>query len=196
MIGAMLLGIGLIVGLEPGAQAGAAKEAKPDVAGAVPPRPPEKARVPDFKVVFWFDRVGIRHQVYDLRKGQYTQAVDDWVNRVEYDASGFVLPGHLATVRTVFLDPASPKPESEQLAEAIARQEQRILGRGGSGSSSFGSAYRPVPRVMRDRPARSLLDSRLRLGGDASLRPFFGNLPANSPGPLYPQPVPYSRPHP
>lgn len=196
MIGATLLGLGLIVGLEPGAQAAAAKEAEPAVEGAVPPRTPEKARVPDFKVVFWFDRTGLRRQVYDVRKGQYTQAVDDWVNRVEYDASGFVLPGHLATVRPVFLDPASAKPESQQLAEAIARHEQRILGRGGSSSASLGPVYRPVPRVTTDRPARSRLDGRPRLGGAASLRPDFGNLPANSPGPLFPQPVPYPRPHP
>src|SRR4051794_39025695 len=36
---------------------------------------------PDFKVVFWFDGVTPRHQVYDVRKGQYTKAVEDWVRR-------------------------------------------------------------------------------------------------------------------
>ena len=44
-------------------------------------RPATRARPtpagPDFKVVFWFDGVTSRHQVYDVRRGQYTKAVED-----------------------------------------------------------------------------------------------------------------------
>ena len=88
------------------------------------------ARAPDFKVVFWLDRQGAwRHQVYDVRKGQYTRAVADWVherNRIRYDASGFAHLGGLATVRQVFLDREPGMTEREKLLAAI-RREQDLL---------------------------------------------------------------------
>lgn len=146
-----------------------------------------QARTPDFKVVFWLGEKGLRHQAYDVRRGQYTRAVDDWVNERTFDASGFAQPGRLAVVRDVYLDDEVGQTGREKLASAITRHERRILG------VSRGASHRPADRRYRlfrlnDRPendhAFRPISPRYRPGRSSSL--------AEPP----PFPFPYPRPHP
>jgi hypothetical protein len=168
-----------------------------EVRPAVPAGPPRAAAPPspDYKVVFWFTRSGAwKHQVYDVRKGQYTQAVDDWVHHVEVDRWGFVSPGRLATVRDVFLDRERGADEMEKLASAIRREEAKIVGTGGIDLSprppvrfhtpGLSSGGRPIRR-----PTLNRMEG-VRPPG-MSVSPW-GGLPAYP----FPVPYPYSRPHP
>lgn len=94
------------------------------------PAPAPAAVTPDFKVVYWLDGATLRHQVYDVREGQYTAAVEDWLRqqRPQYDAAGYSVRGRLATVRDVYLSREPGRTESEKLAAAIARDSLAILG--------------------------------------------------------------------
>ena len=77
-------------------------------------------------MVFWFDGKAFRHQAYDVRKGQYTRAVDDWVNRIEFSPSGYVMPGTMATVREVYLKDEPGATEAEKLDAAILRARKAM----------------------------------------------------------------------
>jgi hypothetical protein len=95
--------------------------------GQQAPTPAKPA--PDIRVVFWFDARGaLRHQAYDLRKGEYTKAVDDWVSAVRYDAHGYADPGPMATLRNVRLSEEAGATEPEKLASAIERESRAIVG--------------------------------------------------------------------
>jgi hypothetical protein len=191
-----ILGVGLSVILSGTASAaegpGAPGRRPPAQAVAAAPGSPGKPRnapahsgAPDFKVVFWFTRNELKHQVYDVRKGQYTQAVDDWVHYVEHDASGFLIPGRMATVRNVYLRDLPGETEAEKLKAAIAQQELRILG---TGTESVPLRTR-VPALASPTPLRGLepiaIPPRRWL-----LSPSSGSTPP------YPMPLPYPRPHP
>ncbi|WZO98456.1 hypothetical protein EP7_000035 [Isosphaeraceae bacterium EP7] len=159
------------------------------VANAQPvPNPARPA--PDFRVVFWFDARGaLRHQAYDLRKGEYTKAVDDWVSAVRYDAHGYAVPGPMATLRNVRLSEEPGANEPEKLAAAIVR-EGRAITRGLDVSRLRPSTplmpRTPERRVVA-RPALPPLISTERYADPGRLAP----LPAP-----FPFPVPYPRPHP
>src|SRR5512135_1137054 len=85
---------------------------------------------PDFKVIFWLDGATVRHQAYDIRKGQYTPAVEDWLRRQRprFDEAGYAVEGRLAAVRDVYLAREPGRTESEKLEAAIAREARRFLG--------------------------------------------------------------------
>jgi hypothetical protein len=150
-----------------------------------------RSRSPDYKVVFWFTNTGWRHQVYDVRKGQYTQAVDDWVNHLEFDESGFVRPGRLATVRQVYLTDETGASDSDKLASAITRLEKRLLiakdrTRVDFLAHPFGSVKTRADRTDDSRHrevSRPVASGRVGLGSGPSTY-------------LFPTPYPFSRPHP
>jgi hypothetical protein len=154
-------------------------------------------RSPDFKVVFWYQNGLLKHQVYDVRKGQYTKAVDNWVHRVHYDPSGlYALPGPMAFVRDVFLEEEPGETESEKLANAIARIEERVSGRDRRAlrDRAYIRGYAgPVPGytvpMERERKFRPLpLSSTPSAPGSGGF--------SLAPGPASPFPYPYVRPHP
>jgi hypothetical protein len=156
--------------------------------GQLAPTPARPA--PDIRVVFWFDAQGaLRHQAYDLRKGEYTKAVDDWVSAVRYDSHGYVVPGPMATIRNVRLSEEAGVNEAEKLASAISREGRAITG-------SF-----DVPKLDL-RPSTPFLPRgpERRVVARPVLPPF--NRTERDPDPSYlaprpaPFPFPYPRPHP
>jgi hypothetical protein len=152
---------------------------------------------PEFKVVFWYQNGLLKHQAYDVRKGQYTKAVDDWVHRVRYDSSGlYVVPGPLAFVRDVFLEDEPGKPAPDRLAAAIERIEERVRARDRKALADrvYTRGYEgPVTGVTfpleRERMLRTLPLS------DTLFPPGAGGYSA-APAPAFPFPYPYVRPHP
>jgi hypothetical protein len=158
---------------------------KPTPAGAVPAAPQ-----PDFKVVFWFDGQRFRSQAYDVRKGQYTKAVADWVAHDDIDRSGYAGVGRLATVRNVYLDREQGRTEKEKLASATERELTKIGNfdpRELRGVQMRVQPYvppqpRPVPPQPRPVP-RAYVPPPLRLASPAYAAP-------------QPFPYPYPRPHP
>ena len=101
----------------------------------------------DFLVVIWYrrdDPLGtFAHQVYDVRKGEYTTAVDEWVRNTRTN-----YPAYLVLTRPV-------RPESRARADGEAQgrcghpsrvDDRRRLGRGlprGTGQPRLGSFRRP-----------------------------------------------------
>ena len=133
IIAALLLGVsgGAIPRQEPAAGAArredsrASAESRAAVAGAAAPS------MAEYKVVFWFDGTTWRSQAYNVRKGEYTAAVDEWVNRVKFDAFGFARPGPMATVREISLPEAPAESFKERLAAALPAEIERTPPRGG-----------------------------------------------------------------
>jgi hypothetical protein len=136
---------------------------------------------PDFMVVFWFDGQRFRHQAYDVRKGQYTQAVRDWVDYRPVDASGYLGIGRLATVRKVYLDRERGATEREKLDAATARELSRIEG---FDARRLRWNTLPAPVARAPRAARRVVRA-----------PSLRAVPSGPASPM-PQPLPYPRPHP
>jgi hypothetical protein len=107
---------------------------------------------PDFKVVFWLDGATLHHQAYDVRKGQYTPAVEDWLRqqRPRFDATGYAVEGRLATVRDVYLAREPGRTEPEKLEAAIARESRRVLD---GDVSQLAPPPPPPPGLEANRPA-------------------------------------------
>jgi hypothetical protein len=176
-------------------------------AAAEEPPPP-----PEYKVAFWYRRSDplntFRHQVYDLRKGQYTGAVDDWLRRMQADH-----PDYVAYVKEIRLDPDSGEAEKKQLATAILRENLDRGGpNGGSGVRDPYGIYGGVklgdlmnPGVVPERPRPTGPDpASLYSRGYGFVNSPGANRPPrflSSPGQTLqgipsPFPYPYVRPHP
>jgi hypothetical protein len=169
----------------------------PKPAGPKPPGQPREVgsavaapSMAEYKVVFWFDGTTWRSQAYDLRKGEYTAAVDDWVKRIEFDAFGFVRPGPMATVRKISLPESPVESLRERLAGAIRDELERTLrgkpgppGRRVASPVSIDNAPGPRGHLAPRRPARGTMLT----PGASRVGPF------NPPRPL---PSPYPFPYP
>ncbi len=150
------------------------------------PAPPK----PEYRIAIWYDRARplgtFKYQVYDLRKGEYTRAVDDWLThlRTRY-------PGYEAKLRDVVL--AREKGATDQLRVgavlnrellAAAALEGVFLGvpiaNPGGSQPSFALPASPPDRGFTPLP-RLMPPVRLDLG---------------PPPPSFPVPMPYPRPHP
>jgi len=181
--------------------------ADPPAASDPPPHPP------DYVIAFWYLRsdplTSIRHQVYDVRKGQYTHAVTDWLEtlRTRY-------PAYSAYIKEVRLKPDSDESEKKQLAAVIL---QEFVAKGGpyggfglhDASGLYGSAGRLDTLVGPNR-ARELSDLEKRASVSTYIRGYgFVNTPGASRPPGFlsspsqpssgipsPFPYPYVRPHP
>ncbi len=165
----------------------------------------------EFKVAYWFDRRDplntFRFQAYDLRKGEYTAAVDEWLRRMKTS-----YPRYEAYVKEVRAQSRS------DLATAILNENLAVggptTGTGIRDDHGLGlvnlSSNRPIgyssaytgPSSSRS----SLSFSNSNLFGRSSLgdssQSLLGRPPgsgAYQPSPptyLYPIPYPYPRPHP
>ena len=156
------------------------------------PAPPSAtSRHADFKVAIWYRRDRpldtFRYQIYDLRKGQYTEAVDDWLTLMRTS-----FPTYEAVVRDV--DLAREKGETESLkVGSIIRQE--LLAAAALEGVFIGGAAGGPSRSLYPRPG-------LPPAPEWVGRPFPparglpGTIDLNPPRPSYPVPVPYPRPHP
>jgi hypothetical protein len=160
---------------------------------------PRPAPTSDLVVVFWFrakDPLGtLRYQTYDVRKGQYTTQVDDWLSLVMAQ-----YPDYIAFRRPLDLkgrDPARAVEEAvraerdelaraltqvakDRLREARLRDARLLYERGYLGPTTWGA--RPGSSASRSRVAP------LYPPGDSGYR--------STPRYLFPNPFPYPRPHP
>jgi hypothetical protein len=184
---------------------------------AEPPAPavvnPSSERPADYVVAFWYLRAdpltSLRHKVYDVRKGQYTRAVTDWLEtmRTRY-------PTYAAYLKEVRLSPDSGATEAKQLATVIL---QEYVEKGGpygglgirdeyglyGGAGRLDGLVRPgSPRPLSDLNRRSTVSEYIRGYGfvaspGANRPPNFLSSPGQGssglPGPF---PYPYVRPHP
>jgi hypothetical protein len=141
---------------------------------------------PDVRIVFWYDRKRpletFRHQVYDLRKHEYTPAVERWFKRMRERYEGYD-----AYSRDIVVEREHGDTEKHKIGSAIVR-EFLVVGsaygydfggfaaggsRGPGGVSSFHpTPSRPLPRV-----------------GTSPFIPVAPSVP-------FPVPYPYPRPHP
>jgi hypothetical protein len=171
-------------------------------ATALPPEAESKPVRPSFRVVFWYARKDplktVRWQIYDLRKGEYTHAIDDWLTLLK---TGF--PSYEAFVRDV------ESTELEDVRDMIFREV--VFLSSGLPRPVLGPFKKPSgpPSATSLDVDRYLLNSRLsgRASSMTPLRPR--QLPSSSPSPgfgghigsdsllhAFPVPYPYPRPHP
>jgi hypothetical protein len=148
----------------------------------------------DFVVAIWYRRDQpldtFKYQVYDLRKGQYSKAVDDWLALMRAKYTTYVV-----IVRTVNLDDELGQTESLKVGSVIKREllaaaalQGVFLGK--EGSAGLPRSFLPWPGVQ-PAPVPTLRPSPVRAG-----LPGAGVRNLNPPGPSFPVPMPYPRPHP
>ena len=181
MLPLMIAGLTLMLGQQAPAQA-----ANPSSASGA--RQPAATKG-DYKIAFWFRREkpleSFQYQAYDLRKGEYTREVDDWLAVMQ---SKF--PGYVAFVRDV--DLAHVKGETEPLKVGAIVQEELWAAAAREGiflnpqaRITSGRSQVPITRIERRFP----LVPTQPLGSSG-----FTNL--GPPEPSFPVPMPYPRPHP
>lgn len=158
----------------------------------ISPAPPLAAsRHADFKVAVWYRRdrplETFRYQVYDLRKGEYTRAVDDWLALMKTR-----FPGYLAVLRDV--DLARVKGETELLkVGSIIRQE--LLAAAAMEGVFLGGA--PAGPLRSSLPGPGLPSApELRSLSTPPGQRVSPSVDLNPPRSSFPVPVPYPRPHP
>lgn len=152
---------------------------------------PSLARV-DFKVVFWFRRDRpldtFKYQVYDVRKGEYTSAVDAW-----FDLMRAKHPDYVAFTRDVDLAQEKGKTEERKLGSVIMRELTAAAGLAGVlvGGPPVGLSS-PSPH-WRSRP--SAPSARTALPYSSGPEPS-RSVDLGPPPYTFPVPMPYPRPHP
>jgi hypothetical protein len=139
----------------------------------------------DFVVLIWYRRADplgtFQYQMYDLRKHEYTAAVDDWLREMSTK-----FPGYVVEERAVDLGRERGETEKLKVGSVIHRELMIVAAQSGiilgpsvrTGSSPNAG---PSPSARTTRPARPLQTDRSYL------------VPS---GPSFPVPMPYPRPHP
>jgi hypothetical protein len=168
----------------------------PDAGG---PADPEPLR---FKVVTWYDRDrpfdSFRYRAYDVGKGEYTKAVDDWRSLMDRK-----YPGYTVTVLDVAVTEGDP---ARKIAEAVEEQKyilaKAILRGTGIGSErrGFSSRYSYSSGYLGfgspPSPRRSTSGSPFKNSVPRSFSQRGASDAHSRPWDLYPNPFPYPRPHP
>jgi len=156
-----------------------------------PGRPGATPGHTDFKVVVWYRRDRpldtFKYQVYDVRKSQYTPAVDAWLQllRTKY-------PAYDVTIREVDLAREQGETESLKVGSVIKREllaaaarEGIVIGYGVAGfqlpTIAPKTGLAAPARISQAAPQGTTLDRSSYL---------------NPPGSTFPFPMPYPRPHP
>jgi hypothetical protein len=139
----------------------------------------------DFVVLIWYRRTDalktFQYQNYDVRKGEYTGAVDDWIRLMQEKH-----PAYLVRVRPVDLRRERGGTEKLKVGSVVYRE---LLIAAAESGVVLGAPLEisSGPSVSGGRPARSNLPAALG-GGDRSY--------LNPSAPSFPVPLPYPRPHP
>ena len=142
----------------------------------------------DFKVVVWYrksDALGtFKYEVYDVRKGEYTPNVDEWIKDVQTK-----YPGYYVVLRNVDLLREKGKTEMLKVGSVIQRE---LAVAAASSGLMFGPGLSPSnPRIGSGVATRSTA---------AGARPGSNALPGSSgrdrdyltpASPSFPVPVPY-----
>lgn len=137
----------------------------------------------DVRIVFWYDRSRpldtFRYQVYDLGRGQYTPAVDDWLGLLHRD-----YPAYAAYARDFDLSRGPEDTRAHRTGAAIVREFLAVGLEHGYDFSGVPPGAGAPPIALRALHALP----RLRLAPAPNLQPpSFGQAPF---------PIPYPRPHP
>jgi hypothetical protein len=154
-------------------------------------RPAATPRHTDFKVVLWYRRdrplETFKYQVYDVRKGQDTPAVDAWLQllRTKY-------PAYDVMIREVDLARVPGETESLKVGSVIKRE---LLAAAALEGIVIGD---PVPGFqVRTIAPRTGLEAPTRIRQPAPQGATLDRSSyLNPPGPRFPFPMPYPRPHP
>jgi hypothetical protein len=153
--------------------------------------PSSAARPADYRVVVWFrqDRPldTFNHQIYDVRKGEYSPAVNDWLNLMKTK-----FPAYVVTVRDVDLAREKGATEALKVGSVIRRELMAAAALEGVflGDTGPGPLGRP-PTGRSGLPASPSMIGRPLLPGSPS-----GTIDLGPPRASFPVPVPYPRPHP
>jgi len=157
-----------------------------------PSRPAATPGHTDFKVVVWYRRDRpldtFKYQVYDVRKGQYTPAVDVWIQllRMKY-------PAYDVMILEVDLTREQGETESLKVGSVIKRE---LLAAAALEGIVIGDTV-PRLQVRTIAPRTGLPAAPGMIGRPAPLGSSLrGSNDLNPPGPSFPVPVPYPRPHP
>lgn len=159
-------------------------------AGSVSTSP---ARI-DYKVITWFRRdqplATFKYQIYDVRKGEYSPAVDAWLELMRTKHAGYEV-----TVRNVDLAREKGQTEMLKVGSVIRRElaaaaglEGIFVGDGTATGLNRLPTFMPGLGPPTARPERN----RPEPVGPRIDRSLYANPPTHG----YPFPVPYPRPHP
>lgn len=149
----------------------------------------EPAPAVDYKVVVWYRKTDpidtFKYQIYDLRRNEYTPAVDEWVEMMRTRHPNFEV-----VVRDVDLAREKGPNETRKVGSVVYRE---LLSAAAAQGVFLGGAA-PLERRRYERPAPSTpsLGPMPGYGYSPLLPMYFQNpLPAG-----FPVPMPYPRPHP
>ncbi|WP_165251850.1 hypothetical protein [Paludisphaera soli] len=156
------------------------------------PRPAPAAPRADYKVVAWFDRArpiaSFQYQVYDVRKGDYTPAVQAWVAMM---AEKF--PNYDVAVRDVDLGREEGPNETRKVGAVVHRELLAAAAAEGiflGVDASARSVVSREPLTVRLAPIRGTI-------GPSSYPSFAPMMYPQGGVPMgFPVPMPFPRPHP
>ncbi len=146
----------------------------------------------DFKVVVWYRRdrplETFQSQEYDVRKGQYTPAVEQWLELMKTRYPGYVL-----IVRNVDLEHERGATEGLRVGAVIKRELMAAAALEGVvvGAPAPGLNLRSSNSLAGKGGSTAPPGAFTPLGASRS-----GSLNLGPTGPSFPVPMPYPRPHP
>jgi hypothetical protein len=155
---------------------------------------PTSAARTDFKVITWFRRdqplATFKYQIYDIRKGEYTPAVDAWLELMRTKH-----PAYQVTVRNVDLVREKGQTEMLKVGSVVKRELAAVAGLEGVFVDGGIAAGLGRPPTITAGPGASTAVQWMFRPGPLGPR-IDRSLYANPPSSGFPFPVPYPRPHP
>ena len=165
---------------------------------------PLHAEKADYKIIFWYNRSRpvetLQHEVYDVRKGQFTPAVEAWLRKVNVE-----YPAYMAYARDVDLARTPGATEPLKVGRVILDELDILVGAQGITpgaleaqgitAGAFGAQGITAGAIRSASP----FSNEPRGPGYVAPLPFPGSRyrPMYGPPPyLFPTPYPYPRPHP
>jgi hypothetical protein len=134
----------------------------------------------DYVVLVWYRRADplatFQYQVYDVRKGEYTQAVEDWVKHVRCNFSAY-------TVLVRDVDLRKTKGDTEKLKVGSVIQRELLVAAAGAGVVP-GAPLTLGPGPSRAGRARPPSGGRMVAPADRS---FLNPVPTTPSLPIYPR---------
>ena len=143
----------------------------------------------DFKVLVWYrnsDPLGtFKYQIYDVRKGEYTPKVDEWIKDVKTK-----YPGYYVVVRDVDLKREKGETELLKVGSVIYRELPCAAGVAGIAIGSRTARPRRAQSSDSVRDRRTQVPTELRVSTGRPARPAAIEA-ISRPAPRFPVPVPF-----
>jgi hypothetical protein len=148
----------------------------------------------DYKVITWFRRdqplATFKYQFYDVRNGEYTPAVDTWLELMRTKH-----PAYVVTVRHVDITREKGQTEMLKVGSVIKRELAAVAGLEGVFVGDGTAAG--ISRLPAFTPSLGSSTAPKGLFRPGPMGPRIDrSLYANPPSSGFPFPVPYPRPHP